>query len=562
MTAVLQSQQPPWTEVKPASTADKESFAYTSCLSRWPTILTGVIDSLVHASAALAYARNADLAQSRIDEAKSLIESISKLKHDLARNRALEPISFLQPQNSPDPRHYNAVLEAEGPTWFNASWLFAECHLYASLRAIFANSTHWQNFDPFALQKLQTLKSSGKAIRTLANTVNKIIAKSAEDDKKSVTNSAEGQKALFLEMATMSLWGNATDLSLLTSLSYADIQALQASSAEQQQAKARFILANDLERVWDDVFAPLPTLASEQQRAKEGARVDIVLDNSGFELYTDLLFADWLLSTGKVREIVFHPKNMPWFVSDVNPSDFRHIIAALLCPEDFFLGEDGTAASSSSKKSNNNKVDTPQGIDPAYFADAQGRPCSPSASYIIDSTSVKPPTTSDISPSSTTTTNIDDTDNEEVEALKKTAARWVSHLDSGRFRLSMPLDAELGQPAGPGGFWTEPMGYSEVGKYAPDLLADLQESKLVIFKGDLNYRKLTSDLNWPSTTPFTTALGPLAGQMNILALRTCKADVCVGLGEGVEEKVKAEDEKWRINGKWAVVQLALRGEKL
>ncbi|CAD6984218.1 unnamed protein product, partial [Tilletia controversa] len=517
---VLQSQQPPWTEIKPASTADKESFAYTSCLSRWPTILTGVIDSLVHASAALAYARNAQLAQERIDEAKALIESISKLKHDLARDRPLEPIVHSSTASSDglDCRHYNAVVEAEHPTWFRASWLFAECHLYATLRAIFANSIHWQNFDPFALQKLQTLKSSGKAIRTLANTVNNIITAAASSkDIESVTNSAEGQKALFLEMATMSLWGNATDLSLLTSLSYADIQALQASSAEQQQAKARFILSNDLERVWDDVFAPLPTFSSVEERKEKGVRVDVVLDNSGFELYTDLLFADWLLSTGKVREVVFHPKNMPWFVSDVNPSDFRHIITALLSPEDFFLGEDGTAAT---KSSSGAVVETPEGIDPAYFADARGRPCSPSASYIIDSTSVTPPSVSDIAPAPPSSSGDD-----EMEALKSTAARWVEHLDSGRFRLSMPLDAELGRRAGAGDFWTEPMGYSEMEKYAPDLLADLQESALVIFKGDLNYRKLTSDLNWPSTTPFNTALGPLAGQANILALRTCKADV-------------------------------------
>ena len=52
------------------------------------------------------------------------------------------------------------------------------------------------------------------------------------------------------------------------------------------------------------------------QGGKEGkGRVDIVLDNSGFELVTDLMMGDWLLSTGHVKEVVFHPKNMPWFVS-------------------------------------------------------------------------------------------------------------------------------------------------------------------------------------------------------------------------------------------------------
>ncbi len=69
---------------------------------------------------------------------------------------------------------------------------------------------------------------------------------------------------------------------------------------------------------------------------------------------------------------------------------------------------------------------------------------------------------------------------------------------------------------------------------------------------------------WDPTTPFPTALGPLGSDSGIrtLALRTCKADVVVGLPDGVDEKLKAEDgttdengpRKWAWSGKWAVVQ--------
>lgn len=72
--------------------------------------------------------------------------------------------------------------------------------------------------------------------------------------------------------------------------------------------------------------------------------------------------------------------------------------------------------------------------------------------------------------------------------------------------------------------------------------------------------------DWDAATPFTEALkniGPGSG-LNILALRTCKADVVVGLQPGEDERLRALPDgggdsgarKWAWSGKWAVVSFS------
>ena len=55
-------------------------------------------------------------------------------------------------------------------------------------------------------------------------------------------------------------------------------------------------------------------------------------------------------------------------------------------------------------------------------------------------------------------------------------------------------------------FWTYPHDFSEMAAAAPELYEELSSSALLIFKGDLNYRKLVGDLEWPVQTSFSRAL--------------------------------------------------------
>ena len=211
------------------------------------------------------------------------------------------------------------------------------------------------------------------------------------------------------------------------------------------------ILADDLTKVCD--------LLTSNTTAK---RVDIVLDNAGFELFTDLCLAKLLVSMKLVNRVIFHCKQLPWFVSDASQQDVH---------------------------------------------------------WMLD--------------------QMTSSDHPDIVKLGK---EWKEHLTSGVWVLTDHA------------FWTTPYEFAAMKTVAADLYAQLQESSLVFFKGDLNYRKLVADRNWLYATPFTESLGgfyPTA----ICALRTLKADLVAGVNEEQVMVAKEKTTEWMINGQNAVVQL-------
>jgi hypothetical protein len=81
---------------------------------------------------------------------------------------------------------------------------------------------------------------------------------------------------------------------------------------------------------------------------------------------------------------------------------------------------------------------------------------------------------------------LSDTD---LAGLKQLSERWSAHVDSGEFKLSVPQSTKLGQATPLGGFWTTQYAYQDLPAVDPGLVEELAKSELVIFKGDLNYRK-------------------------------------------------------------------------
>ena len=208
------------------------------------------------------------------------------------------------------------------------------------------------------------------------------------------------------------------------------------------------IIVNQTESLWHHIKHKLQ-------------RVDFVLDNAGFELFSDLCFADFLIDKKLAKVIYFHVKDIPWFVSDTSRADFEWTVNQCMKAE-----------------------------------------------------------------------------NPSIQELGK---RWHNYLTDGSFVI-------VNNP-----YWTLGSDYAAMKEIDANFYEYLSQSDLIIFKGDLNYRKLLGDRNWPHTTAFSEALHGFC-PAPLCTLRTLKADLVVGLEEGKSEEFQSANDKWMTSGEYGVIQ--------
>jgi hypothetical protein len=103
-------------------------------------------------------------------------------------------------------------------------------------------------------------------------------------------------------------------------------------------------------------------------------------------------------------------------------------------------------------------------------------------------------------------------------------------------------------------FWTGWLGFPGMPAH---VRGDLAKSGLVILKGDLNYRRLLDDRRWPPTTCLENVVSYFPAPL--LALRTLKAEIVVGLQEGQAEALTAAEPDWLVNGRRGLIHLVARG---
>ncbi|XP_072001506.1 damage-control phosphatase ARMT1 [Engystomops pustulosus] len=430
----------------PLSAKYEGSFAYFTVKDRLPQILTKVIDT-IHRN------KNKfleDYGEEGIEAEKKAISFFSKLRNELQTDKPILALSDQQP----DTQIWNQYLDyqktllsnGEEPSWFRSPWLYVECYMYRRIQEGMCLSPPISGFDVFEDVKKESFFQSQPAMLSLCAHLQELKGKMSGFSNTEVREEIH-------KLLQVSLWGNKCDLSISGGQDNSQKTSVL-SSLEDFKA---FILVDDMDSLWN-------ILSRNRDGNNESrTRVDIVLDNAGFELVTDFILADAMLSLNLATEVHFHGKVGPWYVSDTTKHDYDWTIQKCLAA--------------------NNKW------------------------------------------------------------MSKCGQTWKENLKKGRWVYHQHL------------FWTLPHEYCTMAEVAPDLYTELQKSDLVLFKGDLNYRKLTGDRKWDYTVPFSEALRSFH-PAPLCSIRTLKADVQVGLQEGVGERLSAAETDWMISGKYGVIQFS------
>lgn len=196
--------------------------------------------------------------------------------------------------------------------WLQAPWIVAEFYFFRRVAEAF--DYFKTKYDFFQVQKQAGLLDAMPAIAELADRLPTILASS---DRAAVTRCA----------LLVSLWGNKLDLSLWpktgkpsNNVSIDTVNptcAGQVTSMDYLDAMDVFVLDNHMDQVVEFLLT------------QSGGRVDIIVDNAGYELVSDLFLAACLLSLNLASTVVLHTKAYPTFVSDATTKDVMESIQAL-----------------------------------------------------------------------------------------------------------------------------------------------------------------------------------------------------------------------------------------
>jgi uncharacterized protein with ATP-grasp and redox domains len=211
-------------------------------------------------------------------------------------------VRLLQDDEAPDIAVWQAYLQLYlGQTWLDAPWFALETYFF---RRILEATGYFQDepgrgIDPYQAQKRVALAGTAQALEPACTWLE-------------TTNHTRAETLGHL--LRTAIWGNQADLSVWP-------EGGEKPERPDEEQLAAHLLVDDSRRA----SAHLDSLVE----GRGPGSVVFVLDNSGVELAYDLLLADYLLVNGLSREVRFHAKPYPTYVSDVTIPDVGATVEAL-----------------------------------------------------------------------------------------------------------------------------------------------------------------------------------------------------------------------------------------
>lgn len=235
-----------------------------------------------------------------IDEVISTNYYSQEILNDLYSLRQEVTSSSMQAlsEQAEDKHYWDQVADPYlGRSWLDVPWYFAEAYFYRRLLEVvrYFQSGQWRRCDPFRVAKQQELTEDaglGKT-RYLLRTLQGLPFEES-----------------LRQIIYASLWGNRADLS---------------NREVVARSKTHSAMGIDLDHV---VVDDIP-LALQLLRPKGLDRLDIICDNAGTEIMSDLVLATNLITESVGQQVALHLKAHPFFVSDAMADDVTAAIEAL-----------------------------------------------------------------------------------------------------------------------------------------------------------------------------------------------------------------------------------------
>ena len=254
----------------PLMTSEPGSFARHTIVERKPQLIRQVI------------ADN--------DYPPDVVAALDALRTEIAQH----PVRLLAEPASDAPFWNREVAAYRGKTWLELPWYLAETYFYRRvLEAVrYLVPGAWQGHDPFGPPKRRAEQEAVAWFSADWELLDGI-----------------GPDLSFETLLHSCLWGNRADLSNFT---------------VREQARSGLATRRDRHNLLIDDTGRVAALLSAGVQ-----RVDMINDNTGRELLSDLALADFMLGRGWARQVVFHLKDRPFFVSDAMPQDLRALLDLL-----------------------------------------------------------------------------------------------------------------------------------------------------------------------------------------------------------------------------------------